>query len=243
MSMDVVDTIGIIIKLGVEIKTRLDSLNQAAEDLQLLTTNLSLLLKLFENPVNDALIKTHVLELTCILDILQSIAQSCTKCAKALDIDISGATDAAKKAEGRGQKFIKRLWAFAKIPDLLAEIQRKATHLQQIYTAVSALIVQDIRLQQERTSGNETIESTSIVKETAPLDLYLGTNFASINQIVGNLMQECIQLRQRLREAILVPDTSSIQAFQVQNPEAVSFWRDRFQKGELNASALRYEVT
>ena len=77
---------------------------------------------------------------------------------------------------------------------------------------------------------------------TTPLDLDLGGNFDSIEQIVGNLIQECKQLRQRLQEAILVPDTSYIQAFQAQNPEAVSFWRDRFQKGELNASALRYEV-
>ena len=242
MPVDIVGTIGIIIRLGIEIKNRLDSLDQAAEDLQLLISNLSLLLKLFENPINNALIKTHVLELACILDILQSIALSCTKCAKALDVETTGATNAANKAQGRGQKFINRLRAFSKVPDLLAEIQRKATHLQQIYTAVSALTIQEIRLQQERTKENETIESTSVVEETASFDLDLGTNFASIDHIVGNLLQECKQLRQRLQEAVLVPDTSYIQAIQAQNPEAVSFWRDRFQRGELNASTLRYEV-
>lgn len=243
MSVDIVGTIGIIIKLGTEIKTRLDSLNQAAEELQLLNTNLSLLLNLFENPVNNTFIKTHVLELACILDILQSIAHSCTNCAMALDVDITGATNATKKAEGRGYRFIKRLRAFTKIPDLLAEIQRKATHLQQIYTAISVLIMQDASLQHERTSGSETTESISVAKEAAPLDIHLGINFASIEQMVKKLIQECGQLRQRLQKAILVPDTSFIQAFQAQNPEAVSFWRDRFQRGELNASALRYEVT
>ena len=246
MSADIVSTLGTLIKLGLEIKARLDSLNQAAEDLQLLTTNLMLLLKIFENPVNETLVKTHVSEFVYILDVLQSIAHSCTKCAKALDIDLAGATTTIKKAEGRGMKFIKRLWAFSIIPDLLAEIQRKANQLQQIYNVISTIIVHDIRTQQGETSGKETVESTTAVEEPARhenlLDLDLSTGFASIDQIVGNLIKECNHLRQRLQEATLIPDTSAIQAFQAQNPEAASFWKDRFQEKELDASALRYEV-
>ena len=246
MSADIVSTLGIIIKLALEIKDRLDSLNQATEDLQLLHTNLILLLKLFENPVDEALAKTRVSEFVYILDVLQSIAHSCRKCAEALDVDLPGVTAATKKAEGHGMKFIKRLWAFTKIPDLLAEIQRKADQLQQIYNVLSTIIVHDIRIQQVRTSGKETVESTSVVEEPARhehlLDLDLSTGFASIDQIVGNLINECNHLRQRLQEATLIPDTSAIQVFQAQNPEAASFWKDRLQ-GELNASSLRYEVT
>lgn len=67
-------------------------------------------------------------------------------------------------------------------------------------------------------------------------------DFASIDQMVGNLMKECRHLRQRLQEATLFPDTSAIQDYQAQNPEAASFWKDRFQNEALNASALRYEV-
>ncbi|KID94662.1 hypothetical protein MAJ_09382, partial [Metarhizium majus ARSEF 297] len=59
--------------------------------------------------------------------------------------------------------------------------------------------------------------------------------------MVGSLIKECKQLRQRLQEAILFPDTSAVQDYQAQNPEGASFWKDRFQKDELNASALRYE--
>ena len=246
MSTDIVSTLGTLIKLGLEIKTRLDSLNQAAEDLQLLTANLMLLLEIFEDPVNEALIKTRVSEFVHILDVLQSIANSCIKYAEALDVDLAGETTATKKAERRGAKFIKRLRAFAKIPELLAEIQRKADQLQQICNVVSTLIVHDFRVQQGRTSGKETVESTAVVKETTThenfLDLDLSTNFASIDQIVGNLIKECNHLRQQIQEATLIPDTSAVQAFQAQNPEAASFWKDRFQNGELNASTLRYEV-
>ena len=246
MSADIVNTLSVLIKLGLEIKTRLDSLNQAAEDLQLLNTNLMLLLEFFENPVNEALVKTHVSEFVQILDVLQSIAHSCTKCAKALDIDLAGATAATKKAEGRGMKFMKRLWAFGKIPDLLAEIQRKADQLQKIYNVLSTIIVLDIRLQQGRTSEKEAVEYTSVVEEPARhenlLNLDFSTGFASIDQIVGNLMKECNHLRQRLQEITLIPDTSAILAFQAQNPEAASFWKDRFQERQLNAPALRYEV-
>lgn len=60
MSVDIIATLKILIKLGSEIKTRLDSLDQAAEDLQLPTTNLKLLLIVFQDPVSEDVIKTHV---------------------------------------------------------------------------------------------------------------------------------------------------------------------------------------
>lgn len=95
--LEILSTLNILIKLRLEIKTRLDSLNQATEDLQLLTTNLILLLKVFENPVDEDIVKIHVPEFANILDVLQSITHSCTKCAKALDIDLAGTTIATKK--------------------------------------------------------------------------------------------------------------------------------------------------
>ena len=141
MSVDIISTLNILIKLGSEIKTRLDSLDQAAEDLQLLTTNLKLLLMVFQNPISEDIIKTHLSEFVNILDILQSIAQLCTKCAKVLDIDLDGATPASDKTATRGKKLVKKIRAFNKIPDLLAEVQRKAKQLQRIYTAVSTILI------------------------------------------------------------------------------------------------------
>lgn len=40
-------------------ENRLDSLNQAAEELQLLTTNLTLSLKVFESPVNEDIFRIN----------------------------------------------------------------------------------------------------------------------------------------------------------------------------------------
>ncbi|PKK42611.1 hypothetical protein CI102_14855 [Trichoderma harzianum] len=242
MSVDILSTLNFLIKLGLEIKTRLDSLNQAAGDLQLLTTNLQLLLKVFENPVNGDIIKTNLSEFVNILDVLQSIAHSCTECAKALDTDLAAATTATEKTK----RFVKRIWTFNKIPDLLAKIQRNAEQLQKIYSAVHAVLLQDIRTQQERASGKEMVKSTLSVEKSSIheqlLHLDLSTDFASIDQMVGSLMKECKHLQQQLQEAILFPDTSAVQQYQAQNPEGASFWKDRFQKDELSASALRYET-
>lgn len=242
MSVDILSTLSFLINLGLEIKARLDSLDQAAEDLGLLTANLRLLQGVFENPVNGDIVKANLSEFVSILDVLQSIANSCKECAKALDTDLAGAKSAAEKTK----RVFKRIWNFGKIPELLAEIQRKAEQLQKIYSAVQAVLLQDIRAQQERATGKEIVKSTPYVGNSVLhgnlLSLDLSTDFASIDQLVGGLMDECKHLQQRLQETILSPDTSAVQQYQTLNPEGASFWRDRFQKDELGVSALRYEV-
>ncbi|KAJ4865033.1 hypothetical protein T069G_01563 [Trichoderma breve] len=242
MSVDILSTLSFLIKLGLEIKARLDSLDQAAEDLGLLTANLRLLQGVFENPVNGDIVKANLSEFVSILDVLQSIANSCKECAKALDTDLAGAKSAAEKTK----RVFKRIWNFGKIPELLAEIQRKAEQLQKIYSAVQAVLLQDIRAQQERATGKEIVKSTPSVGNSVLhghlLSLDLNTDFASIDQLVGGLMEECKHLQQRLQETILSPDTSAVQQYQTLNPEGASFWRDRFQKDELGVSALRYET-
>ncbi|KAH7317453.1 hypothetical protein BKA65DRAFT_114218 [Rhexocercosporidium sp. MPI-PUGE-AT-0058] len=54
-------------------------------------------------------------------------------------------------------------------------------------------------------------------------------------------MNECKHLEHQPQETTLFPDTSDVQDYQAQNLEGASFWKDRFQKGKLYASALRYE--
>ncbi|EGZ70965.1 hypothetical protein NEUTE2DRAFT_159242 [Neurospora tetrasperma FGSC 2509] len=231
-AMDIVSTVTILINLGMEIKA-------SAADYQ------SLLLKVFKDPVNEDIIQANASEFIIILNILESIGQSCKECAKALDIELAGASIATKTESG-GKKFFKRIWAFNKIPDLLADIQRKAEQHQRAYSAVSIVFLQHIKVQQGRTSGKEIVESSTVVRKPTNhenlLDLDVSTNFANIDRIVGSLMKECENLRRRLQEATLFPDPSVVQDYQAQNPEAASFWKDRFQKEQLNASNLRYET-
>ncbi|KAL7919034.1 hypothetical protein ACQKWADRAFT_302440 [Trichoderma austrokoningii] len=241
MSVDILITLNFLIKLGAEIKTRLGSLNQSAGDLQLLTTNLHLLLNVFENPNTGEIVKANLSEFVNILDVLQSIAHSCTECARALDTELAGATTAAEKTK----RLVKRIWAFHAIPGHLAEIQRNAERLQKIYSAVHAILLQDIRTQQELVKENDVDNSAFAVDKPAInqqlLELSFSSDFASIDQMVGGLMKECKYLQQRLQEAILFPDTSAVLQYQAQNPEGASFWRERFQRDEITASALRYE--
>ncbi|KAL8724910.1 MAG: hypothetical protein Q9166_007681 [cf. Caloplaca sp. 2 TL-2023] len=222
-AFDIISTLNIIINLGLDIKARFESFNKAAEEINLLNTKLRLLCKLFEDRGND--------------DIIIS---------EALDVEIPATNTATTKPEARGKKYVKRLWAFYKIPDLLDEIQRKAEQLEKVYSAVSVMLLYDIRTQQRRSSESGIIESTPVAKNPTIhehlLEVGLSTEFASINLMVGNLMKECKLLRQRLQEVTLCPDTSAVEDYQEQHPEGASFWRDRFQKDELCASALRYET-
>lgn len=142
-----------------------------------------------------------------IVDIVQSIAQSYTTCAKALGVKIPATNTAATKLEAHGKKYVKRLWAFYKIPDLLDEIQRKAEQLEKVYGAVSFMLLYDIRTQQRRSSENGIIESTPVAKNPTIhehlLEVGLSTKFASIDLMVGNLMKECKLLRQRLQDVTM----------------------------------------
>ena len=245
-ALDIISTLKIIIDLGLEIKARFESLDQAAEEINLLNTKLRLLCKLFEDRGNDDIITTHLSEIAMMVDIVQSITQSYTKCAKTLGVEIPATNTATIKPEARGRKYFRRLWALYKIPDLLDEIQRKAEQLEKVYGAVSIILLYDIRTQQRRSTESGITESTLVAKNATIhghlLEVGLSTKFASIDLMVGNLMKECKFLRQRLQEVTLYPDTAAMEDYQEQHPEGASFWRERFQKDELCASALRYEV-
>lgn len=179
------------------------------------------------------------------LDILGSIEETCKNCAKALGVELAGATPATQKTGMNGRKFTTRLWIFSRIPALLAEIRYKAEHVHSMSSTLSISFLSDIRNHQRKSSGEGTLQSPIAENTTLNenlVDLDLSTEFASIDRMVGKLMNERKHLEQRLQEATLFPDTSGVQYYQAQNPEGASFWKDRFQKGKLNASALRYEV-
>ncbi|KAI1259892.1 hypothetical protein F5Y18DRAFT_432864 [Xylariaceae sp. FL1019] len=246
---DILSTLNILIKLGFEIMDRLDSLDRAAEDLQLLNSSLELLLKMFANPANQNIIETHPTEFLSILNILQSIVRSYTKFAKALNVSASTANNARKTTLERGRGAVRRIWTFMNIPDILADIERKTDQLERIYNVVSAVMLDDMRTQDKqardeveaRQSAVDINEkSTTIIDTSSPQAS--ATGFSNIDTVVGNLISECQNLRERLRNATLFPDTSAAEDYQTLNPEAVSFWKNRFQKPELAASTLRYEA-
>jgi hypothetical protein len=112
-------------------------------------------------------------------------------------------------------------------------------------STLSITFLSDVRKHQRKSNEKETPQSP-IAKSTTlhenVLKLDHRTGFASIDRMVGKLMNECKHLQRQLEEATLFPDMSAVQGYQAQNPEGASFWKDRFQKDKLNASALRYEV-
>ncbi|KID94660.1 hypothetical protein MAJ_09380, partial [Metarhizium majus ARSEF 297] len=176
-AIEILSTLDVLIKLGSEIKTRLDSIPRAAEDLQLLDTELRLFVTMFQNPANKNI--PLMSEFVIIPHVLESIADLCTKCAKALDIDLAAGATVATKTGPYGKRFVKRIWAFYKIPGILAEIQRKADQLHKIYTTISAAILHNMTTQQGQTS----VAQTTIHENLLQLDLSTGS--ANIDQMVS----------------------------------------------------------
>lgn len=238
---DILSVVTILINVGMDLYTRIDSIKQAADDLLLLTAQLEVLSKVFQGSEND-LIKAYSSEFMRMLGVLKSIQESYNKCAKILGVEPGGAITATQKTAKSGKTFTKRVVIFARIPSILDEIRDKAEQLQKISSILSVAFLIDVRKHQTKSSGEESLVAKETTLHESLLDLNISTGFASIDRMVENLMNECKHLEQQLQETTLVPDTSAVQDYQAQNPEGASFWKDRFQKGKLYASALRYEV-
>ena len=179
------------------------------------------------------------------LGIFESIQESYNKCTKVLGVEPAGMTTATQKTAINSKSITRRVVVFARIPSILAEIRYKAEQLQKITSILSISFLSDVRKHHRDSSGKDSLKSTVVENTTLPdnlLDPDLRTVFASIARMVENLMKECKHLEHQLQETTLFPDTSAVRFYHAQNPEGASFWKDRFQKGQFYASALRYEV-
>ncbi|KAF2417702.1 hypothetical protein EJ08DRAFT_654437 [Tothia fuscella] len=240
---DVLGIVTILIKVGKDLYNRIDSIKQAPTDLQLLTDQLEVVSKVLKESEND--IMAYSSGFTRMLNILKSIQDSYNKCAKTLGVEPAGIIIAAQKTAFHGKNFTKRVVIFARIPIILAEIREKAVQLDKISSILTVSILSEVRKHQKNSNGNEPHKSPVAIDTTLHDDwryLNLSTGFVSIDRMVANLMKECKDLEHLLQETTLVPDTSAVEDYEAQNPEGASFWKDRFQNGNLYASALRYET-
>jgi len=103
---NILSVVTILINMGMDLYTRIDSVKQAPDDLLLLTTNLKVLRKVFEEPEND--MKAYSSEFMRMLAILESIRESCTRCAKVLGVEPAGTTTATRKTAMNGKSWTKR---------------------------------------------------------------------------------------------------------------------------------------
>jgi hypothetical protein len=241
---DILAVVTILINVGKDLHDRIDALKQADNDLLLLTIHLKVLSNMFEGSENDVILADSS-EFMRMLGILKSIQESYNKCAKVLGVEPAGMTSATQKTARNGKSISRRVVLFARIPSILAEIRDKAEQLQKVTGILSVSLLSDVRKHQRDSSWKESLKSTIAKTTTLPdnlLDPNLRTGFTSIDRMVENLMKECENLERQLQEITLFPDASAVQEYEAQNPEGASFWKDRFQKGQLYASALRYEV-
>ncbi|KAF3197218.1 hypothetical protein TWF679_003498 [Orbilia oligospora] len=243
---DIIATVDILIRLGSEIKKRCEYLGQAPEDLELVNIRLGILKSSFsEDNEKDDIWKNNQIVFATILDLLKGIENSWKECAKALGLDTASAEIITKKTNALGKR-LKQFQTFFSVPERITEIRRMAERLEHVCTILTTFTaLYNSRMQQQRTGIGGDVGSKAVLKSIFvskdSLDLDFKTDFPGIDQMIGNLLEECKDLRRRLQEATLIPDTSTVQAYQNHNPEGVSFWKDRFQNGGLGPSALRYE--
>lgn len=241
---DVLAVVTILISVGKDLHDRFEAMKQAGNDLLLLTLHLKALSKVVEESEDDVILAGSS-EFVRMLGVLKSIQGSYNKCAKVLGVEAAGIISATQKTATYGKRIARRMVLFARIPSVLAEIREKAEQLQKITSILSVAFLSDVRRHQRGSSEKESLGSTVVETTTLRdnlLDPNLRTGLTSIDRMVENLMKECKSLECQLQEVALFPDASAVQDYEAQNPEGASFWKDRFQKGQLYPSALRYEV-
>lgn len=245
---DVLSVVGFLVGVGKEIYDRCEAIKEldTNKDIPLLTMHLEILMQTFKGP-EKVVILTNSSKFVGMLGILESIEKSYRKCAKAMGFDVSGTTSAMQKTARNSQSITRRLWLGARIPSILADIHSLAEQLQKISDMLAVSVLLDVRQHQVDTDGDRPLDSTAAKRTATPpdtlLDPKLCTGLTNIDRMIGNLMTECDTLKHQLEELHLLPDPSAIQDYQAQNPEGASFWKDRFQRGQIYASDLRYEVT
>lgn len=240
---DILAVVTILISVGNDIHERIEVMKQADDDLLLLTVHLKVLSRIFEASEKDVTL-AYSSEFVRMLGILKSIQESYNKCAKLLGVEPAGVASATQKTARNGKSITRRVVLFARIPTIFAEIRDKAEQLQRITGILSVSLLSDVRSHQRESPGNAIANTTTTTTTLSNdvLDPHLRTGFTGIDRMVEHLMKECQNLERQLRDVTLFPDASAVQDYQAQNPEGASFWKDRFQKGQLYASALRYEV-
>jgi hypothetical protein len=114
---DILGIVTVLIKVGVDLYNRIDSIKQSPSELQLFTDQLEVLLKVLKECENG--IKADSSGFTRMLNRMKSIQESYNKCTRILGVDPAGTIAATQKTAIDGRSFTKRVVIFARIPSIL----------------------------------------------------------------------------------------------------------------------------
>lgn len=259
---EVIHVIQILIGVGMEIKSRLDDQNESIEELDQLVFNLEQLNRVFNETGNERLQELYGVHIGTVLEGVKRTCESCAKYVEARSRTrtmrvVKSAWNLYKAPTVKGEviRTSRRLAELLVTLNfvLVSDVEREVSELRIERVRETSKVVTVTRAG----AGTETgtgAGTGAVTKETTEVEdtkdgsttassniIALGLREAihsTIDDLVGRLKDDCQRLQAKLDRATVVVDTSSLEGLQEDNPEGISFWRDRFQAGELAVSSV-----
>jgi len=233
---DIVSIIDRIISLGQEIYARIEANKEALDSIKQLEKILGQLKNVFANIINSNFDKSHIVSIKDTLERTQSVY---AKCAKDLGVN--------EDQSGKNYKKVKQIFRISKSPNILADIQRTMNEVKYHveFTKDSLSIIQRSQVSQMPTTSTSVTTTTTTTTSTSILGSELKEIFAApFNELLTRFKNECKELQEKLDRCTISIEPYFFEGFGSDNPEAISFWKDRFRSEELNISSIApYEAS
>ncbi|CAI2167855.1 8298_t:CDS:2 [Funneliformis geosporum] len=224
---DVVSIIERVISLGQQIAERLEAHTEAAQSLLKLENILGMLKNMLADIDYARVNKAYIVSIKDALERTQKVYMRCAE-----DLNIKDKKSIAGK--------LKKIAGIYKAPSILADIQKSIvdveSHLNITDKALS--IIQRV----------QTLSTPTIVSTTTSTTTTTSTNMLSselkealantIDELVSRLKSDCQQLQEKLERCTLSTESFTIENLGRDNPEAISFWKERFRSAELSISSV-----
>ncbi|RUP49056.1 hypothetical protein BC936DRAFT_143369 [Jimgerdemannia flammicorona] len=233
---EVLKVINVLITVGVEIKKRLDDQGDAIEELDQLVFNLEQLDRVFTETKNVRLKEIYAVK---VCSTLEGVKKACESCAKYVEV----------KSKSRAIGIIKKGFNLYKAPAIKEDIQRNAKRVSELLATINFVLMSDVERKVsdlQISSAHNSVVSSAIVEVSATYSdsasvltsELRGAIANTVDDLVSRLKGDCQRLQDKLDQATLVVDSSLLQSLEGENPEGISFLRDRFHPPELVMSSV-----
>ncbi|RIA98449.1 hypothetical protein C1645_798354 [Glomus cerebriforme] len=231
--MDIVGIIERVVSLGQDIVARLEAHDEAVGSLKQLENILGQLKNVVLKITDANVDKSHIITIKDTLERTQNVYMRCFE-----DLNLN------TKDKLRRNKFVvnkfKQAVGIYKAPSILAEIQKTIQDVESHLNITDKLLSIEKHAQASPTptiistsTSKSTINSTDILKSELREAL---TN--TIDELVTRLKNDCLRLQEKLDRCTLSIEPSFFEGLGSENPEAISFWKDRFRSTELSISSI-----
>ncbi|CAI2177195.1 17280_t:CDS:2 [Funneliformis geosporum] len=227
--MDIVSIIERVISLGQQVAERLEAHKEAVESLSKLEKILIVLKDMFKKMTDANVDKAYIIN---IKDTLERTQKVYVKCVGDLTI---------KENKSFSGKF-KKVVGIYKAPNILADIQKTIIDVERDLSITDkALSI----YQRSQTASTSTIVSTttSTITSTSSSTNIISSELKdalanTIEELVTRLKSDCQQLQEKLERCTLSTEPFFFEGLGRDNPEAISFWKERFRSAELCISSV-----